>query len=232
MSFGKFVPTRVTASNLPQYPFINGELVLIIDTGQIAYGTGIGAGQYMFIAGGSGESNTASNVGGGAAGTFQAKVGLDLQFRTFTSVDASVTITENAQTIDLSAPTPVFGSWQDYGEKTGTESNATTTDDTYYTYTVPGTISGTTHLVILSYTYNPINSNGDAIVRLERNSVQIGEEDVVRIQNATNASRIKSTEIFQINVASGDTFEFIHRAGQGGQTSQMHRAAIQVVTVA
>ena len=56
------------------------------------------------------ESNTASNVGGGAE-CFKQKVGEDLEFRTFTSVDGSVTITEDTDTIDLSSPVSTSGIW-------------------------------------------------------------------------------------------------------------------------
>jgi len=47
------------------------------------------------------ELNTASNVGGGSE-VFLQKVGEDLEFRTLTSLDGSVTITQGADTIDLS----------------------------------------------------------------------------------------------------------------------------------
>jgi len=50
----------------------------------------------------SNEDNTASNLGSGA-NVYKQKSGLDLQFRTLTSSDASVTITENANEIDLKA---------------------------------------------------------------------------------------------------------------------------------
>lgn len=56
------------------------------------------------------ESNTASNLGGGAE-CFKQKVGEDLEFRTFTSVDGSVTITEDTNTIDLSSPGGTSGIW-------------------------------------------------------------------------------------------------------------------------
>lgn len=56
-----------------------------------------------------GEPNTASNVGGGAE-CFKQKVGEDLEFRTLTSTDGSVTITENTDTIDLSSGA-VSGVW-------------------------------------------------------------------------------------------------------------------------
>ena len=48
------------------------------------------------------EANTASNVGGGSK-VFKQKVGEDFEFRTLTSLDASVIITEGVDTIDLSS---------------------------------------------------------------------------------------------------------------------------------
>lgn len=47
------------------------------------------------------EENTASNVGGGAE-VFQQKIGEDLVFRTLESQDETITITQNADTIDFS----------------------------------------------------------------------------------------------------------------------------------
>jgi len=47
------------------------------------------------------EANTASNIGGGSE-VFKQKVGEDFEFRTLTSLDASVIITEGVDTIDLS----------------------------------------------------------------------------------------------------------------------------------
>ena len=52
--------------------------------------------------GGAGEANTSSNVGGFAALAL-TKVGVDLPFRTLQSSDASVTITVNADNLDLQA---------------------------------------------------------------------------------------------------------------------------------
>lgn len=50
-----------------------------------------------------GEDNTASNVGG-EAGVYKEKVGVDLRFRSIESSDATVVVTENADTIDLTIP--------------------------------------------------------------------------------------------------------------------------------
>ena len=47
-----------------------------------------------------GEANTGENVGGGA-GVFKDKLGETLRFRSLTSSDGSVTITENADEIDI-----------------------------------------------------------------------------------------------------------------------------------
>lgn len=51
--------------------------------------------------GSGGQSNTGANVGSGA-GVFRDKTGVTLNFRTLTSDDASVDITQNADTVDLS----------------------------------------------------------------------------------------------------------------------------------
>lgn len=56
------------------------------------------------------EANTASNVGTGA-GFFKQKTGEDFEFKSLTSVDGTVTITDNADTIDLSAGSSSFGVW-------------------------------------------------------------------------------------------------------------------------
>ena len=50
--------------------------------------------------GGGGEVNTASNVGPGT-GFFKQKTGVDLEFKTLTSLGGTVTITQTATTIDL-----------------------------------------------------------------------------------------------------------------------------------
>lgn len=51
-------------------------------------------------AGGSGEANTASNLGGGT-GVFAQKSGIDLQFKSLTSTGGTVTITSNSTTINI-----------------------------------------------------------------------------------------------------------------------------------
>jgi len=56
------------------------------------------------------EANTASNIGTGA-GCFKQKTGEDFEFKSLTSVDGTVTITDNADTIDLSAGSSSFGVW-------------------------------------------------------------------------------------------------------------------------
>ncbi len=56
------------------------------------------------------EANTASNVGTGA-GCFKQKTGEDFEFKSLTSLDGSVTITDSLSTIDLSAGSSSFGVW-------------------------------------------------------------------------------------------------------------------------
>jgi hypothetical protein len=53
-------------------------------------------------AGGSGETNTSSNTGAGAQ-LAKAKSGVDLPFRTLTSSDSTLQVTQNADTVDLIA---------------------------------------------------------------------------------------------------------------------------------
>tara|TARA_R110001592_G_scaffold10946_4_gene55366 strand:- start:8503 stop:9732 length:1230 start_codon:yes stop_codon:yes gene_type:complete len=55
-----------------------------------------------YATGGGGEVNTASNVGPGT-GVFKQKTVADLEFKTFTSLGGTVTITQTATTIDLAA---------------------------------------------------------------------------------------------------------------------------------
>lgn len=52
------------------------------------------------VGGGGGEVNTASNIGAGT-GVFSSKVGTDLEFKSLTSSDASITISASATEIDL-----------------------------------------------------------------------------------------------------------------------------------
>jgi len=59
-------------------------------------------GTWRTPAGGGGETNTASNIGGFVQ-VFSSKVVLDLQFRTLQSSDGSVTITQNVNDIDFIA---------------------------------------------------------------------------------------------------------------------------------
>jgi hypothetical protein len=53
--------------------------------------------------GGSGEANTASNVGGDA-GVFKQKTGVDLEFRTLRSPDNTLSIAQNSNHVDISLP--------------------------------------------------------------------------------------------------------------------------------
>ena len=62
------------------------------------------------IAGG-GEVNTASNVGGGDAEVFQAKDGVDFQFRTLSGL-GQVTVSENGSVVEISVPTPQDTVWR------------------------------------------------------------------------------------------------------------------------
>lgn len=57
-------------------------------------------------ASGSGETNTASNLGTGA-NVFESKSGSDLRFRSIASADSSVTVTQNANDIDLAVAVTV-----------------------------------------------------------------------------------------------------------------------------
>lgn len=52
-------------------------------------------------AGGSGETNTGSNVGVDGVGVFDAKVGVDLQFRNIAPASSKITVTLNVDDIDL-----------------------------------------------------------------------------------------------------------------------------------
>lgn len=53
------------------------------------------------VGGGAGESNTASNQGGGIELAILPKVGVDLPFRTLNAVDANITITLNGNLVDV-----------------------------------------------------------------------------------------------------------------------------------
>ena len=57
--------------------------------------------------GGGGEVNTASNVGSGT-GVFKQKTGVDLEFKSLTSLGGTVTITQTATIIDLAAVSESF----------------------------------------------------------------------------------------------------------------------------
>jgi len=51
--------------------------------------------------GGSGEANTGSSVGADGVAVFDAKVGVDLQFRKVRAASSSVTVALNAQQVDV-----------------------------------------------------------------------------------------------------------------------------------
>jgi hypothetical protein len=54
--------------------------------------------------GGSGEVNTASNVGASGVGTYDSKSGVDLRFRKINGASSKLTATLNSQQIDLDVP--------------------------------------------------------------------------------------------------------------------------------
>lgn len=56
--------------------------------------------------GGSGESNTASNIGAGGVGPFDAKVGVDLQFRNIQAGSARVSVTDDSGDNEIEIDTP------------------------------------------------------------------------------------------------------------------------------
>lgn len=72
-------------------------------------GTEISLGFFAGVA--QGESNTAANVGAGA-GVFRDKVGAVINLRSITG-GAGVTITENADEIDIAATGAVVDPWKD-----------------------------------------------------------------------------------------------------------------------
>ena len=83
----------------------NSGVTSIIAGTNVTISPGSGTGAVTINAsggGGGGEVNTASNVGGGVE-VFRQKTGTDLEFRTLTSLGGTVTITQTATTIDLSA---------------------------------------------------------------------------------------------------------------------------------
>jgi len=229
-SYGKFVPTSVTAANLPQYPFIAEEIVLVKDTGQVAYGTGAGPGQYQFIAGGSGESNTASNVGSGA-GSFAQKSGVDLQLRSIVSSDSSLNITQNASEIDLvSNLGTVAGKYSNFQQKVATESTSSTAYITYYTYTVPVGVVGTSHLLLTRASLGSTQVDSEAYMDVRLNGTSLYTP--VKMRFASNTFDDHGTSGFKVvSLSSGDTVTFHHKADINWMSSTVKEASVFIMSL-
>lgn len=99
----------------------------------------IGVGSNL-LSGGSGEVNTASNLGTGT-GLFAQKSGVDLQFKSLTSTGNTITLTNNSTTVNLEVvPTSYFTGGTVTGSTTFTNGLTVSGDTTVY-----GTLSATTH---------------------------------------------------------------------------------------
>ena len=73
---------------------VGGTRSIVCDAADIAQIDALGGG-------GAGEANTGSNVGASGVGTFDAKVGVDLQFRKIDAASSKVTTALNGQKIDV-----------------------------------------------------------------------------------------------------------------------------------
>ena len=132
--------------------------------------------------GGGGEVNTASNVGS-ATEVFKQKSGVDLQFRTLTSVDGSVLFTQNADTIDFAAEsqnvvdTIASGKAYDKFTSGGEDGNAMTGNK----YKIMGSSS-----IDAVEVYSPFNLNWtDSNISVENNSTK---GNITHIKNPKGTS--------------------------------------------
>ncbi len=126
--------------------------------------------------GGSGEVNTASNVGAGED-IFKQKVGVDLEFKTLTA-GAGITLTAGVNAVDISASGTSIETF--YLERTETIDNSTAVDIEYFTEVQGGTeivnvISavGGTYLLNINWICLNTSQGGSIVVTPQIDSVDV-----------------------------------------------------------
>lgn len=90
----KFQIKRCLSTNRTTYTPAEGEGLYVTDTKEYYIGDGTTPGGIL-IAGGTGESNTASNVGTSGVGTFKQKNGIDLEFKKINAGSNKISITDD-----------------------------------------------------------------------------------------------------------------------------------------
>lgn len=186
------------------------------------------------IPGGSGEANTASNLGAGE-GVFAQKTGVDLEFKSLVA-GTNITLTGSADeiTIDASGGATVE---QFYLERTETIDNATAVDIEYFTFVQGGTeisnivsATGGDYWFELSYICFNTSTSGRVVVNPQINSTNVFSQEFKK-------QPISSSEIFyghiskQVTLSAGNNTIEIQLSNDGSGTARIFEANVQITKV-
>ena len=184
--------------------------------------------------GGTGEANTASNVGTGA-GIFKQKTGVDLEFKSLTA-GTNITLTQNADDIEVSASGGATLE-QFYLQRVETIDNTTVTPIEYFT-TVQGgteisntiTATGGTYFFEWSFLCYNTSKAGRIVVDLQVNSVDVFSQPFKREPKDT--SEVFYTSINkQVSLSAGSNVVQIQLRNENSGTSRIYEANVKITKV-
>ena len=184
-------------------------------------------------AAGGGETNTASNLGGGE-GLFAQKLASDLQFKSLVAgsgISLSATATEVTVTNSAGAP-EVF-----YLQRVETINNATATDVEFFTYVQGGTeitntITATGGNYFFEYSFLCFNTSksGRVVINPQVNSTDIFSQPYKR--ESKNSSEVYYCSISKrVALSAGTNTIQLQLQNEGNGTARIFEANVQITKV-